>query len=141
MSNPRRQVEHVTFAHSVLLSLKLCRYREVVARRGIIGDVVRRHVPFADADSLAQKDVVVITMRANTAAGGGKAHHEVINTPVRDERHVCEQLAHGRQVLFDVVHEQRPVPFRHRSQVFRVERPHIGVVAETASSTFRKNEA
>ena len=97
-------------------------------------------MPFADADSLAKKDVVVITMRADTAAGGGKAHHEVINAPVGDERHVCEQFAHGRQVLFDIVHEQRPVSLRQRSQVVRVEWAHIGVVADTAIAAFRENE-
>jgi hypothetical protein len=50
-------------------------------------------------------------MRSDTTTGGGKADHEVVNTPVRNERYLLEQLAHRRQVLVDVMNKQGPVAF------------------------------
>ena len=46
--------------------------------------------PVAHPYALAEKDVVIIPVRTDPAAGCGKTHHDVVNSPVGDERHMTE---------------------------------------------------
>ena len=56
-----------------LLPLKLLRSARSVACVGILVDASVAELPVADAGPLAKKDVVIVAMRADAAAGGGES--------------------------------------------------------------------
>ena len=74
--------------------------------------VRRREAPFTLSGSLTKKYIVVVTMRADAAAGCRKTNHQVIDAPVGNERSCVEEVSEIGQVLFHILDQQRPVLWR-----------------------------
>ena len=60
------------------------------------------------AQALDQEHVILVEMRADTAAVGGIAHHHIVDPPVRHEAERLEQRGDLRHILVDGLDEQGP---------------------------------
>ncbi len=77
--------------------------------------VVRRasiDLPTALALPLEQEDVVTIHMGPHGALRRGKAHHDVVHPPTRQEAEGVQQIGQGGHVAVGAFHEERPVAAR-----------------------------
>ena len=67
--------------------------------------MLRADAPVARARALQQKYIVAVEMRADTAAGRGIAHHQIIQPRMRNERKMLQQLRCFGNKLLDTLHQ------------------------------------
>ena len=91
----------------------------VVHRR--VGPVV--DLPAPVALGLQQEHVVLVDVGADRAAGGGEAHHHVVDPPARQEIEVRQQGGDVGVPLVHVLHQQGPVVVGQLREHFLRERP------------------
>ena len=104
----RRQIEHVAgFEHPVCAGLKVLQdaQRRVLDQAAIslIGDL-----PAPSACALQQEDVVVVEMRTHSTAIDRVAHHQVIESCLRNEVEMMEQSVSGGQPQVQALHQHGP---------------------------------
>ena len=123
MRDLRRQVEHVAAREHV-----------VVARREAAEDLERQASPEREvllppvapappSHALQQEHVVRVDMRADAAARGRVAHHQVVEARERQEVEAAQQAIGARVVKVGSLHEQRPARLRQRSPAGAAKRP------------------
>ncbi len=106
MRDAGRQVQNIACVRAMaLVALEVLQENEVVTGGWALKQVLCRQSPLAHPDALAEEHVVIVTMGSDTAARGSKADHQVIDAPVRNERHQIEKFPQGWQVFLDVVNE------------------------------------
>ncbi|MDT4854794.1 hypothetical protein FQZ97_891140 [compost metagenome] len=98
-----------------------------MGQQGAVGVAHLADLPAAATVALQEEHVVVVEMRAYTAARRGVADHHVIDAPAWQETEVLQQFGDFRDELVDGLDQQCPVALR---QVL------VGVFGEGAATQF-----
>ena len=88
------------------IDVQQCRMRAELTHRQLIA-----HAPAAAAHALNNKDVILIDMRADAAAGDGEGDHQVVDTPVRQGAERVHQRRRRFMPVVNRLHQQGPVVF------------------------------
>jgi hypothetical protein len=96
------------------VDVQQCRMRAELTHRQLIA-----HAPAAAAHALNNKDVILIDMRADAAAGDGEGDHQVVQTPVRQYAERSHQLGGRHMPVVYRLGQQRPAGFAQAVEMFK----------------------
>ena len=107
----RRQVEHVArFQHELFLGFEVGQDLERQAFDQV-QVLLGADAPAALALRLQQEHVIGIEVRADAAAVAGVAHHQVVQTGIRHEAELAQQLVGALVVQVDALDQHGPLAF------------------------------
>jgi hypothetical protein len=126
-----RQVQHVAGFEQPLVGglelgelLQLHIRAELSGRHRIIADG-----PVALTQSLQQKHVVLIHVRAHATTGLGVGHHHIVHAPAGQKTEGCQQAGDIGVPFVHVLHQQCPVAVRRAGEVGLAQRAGVDVPA------------
>jgi hypothetical protein len=137
-----RQVKNIACtSHMAFVTFELVQENKIIAGSRVLSKFLCRQSPLAHPDTLAQENVVIITMGTDAAARGGKADHQVIDTPIWDEWHQVENISKCWKVFLDVMNEQGPVALWQRLKESSIERSGVDAITGLFFTTDGKHYA
>ena len=96
------------------IDVQQCRMRTELTHRQLV-----THAPAAAAHALNNKDVILIDMRADTAAGDGEGDHQVVQAPVRQYAERAHQLGGRHMPVVYRLGQQGPTGFAQPVEMFK----------------------